>query len=197
MAAAAGTGACSIVWFRRDLRLEDNPALVAAARVGSVIPVFIWCPAEDGQFHPGRVSRWWLKQSLMHLHASLTNLGSPLIMRKAPHNTLSVLLDIVEATGATQVFLNHLYGESTHHLPGVILSSSLSLSLSLSSLCVSLSLCSFGLWTSTHFKFSKSVFCNMFSISFRVSTHREVATVSGRWQKHFAIHFCKREFPVA
>jgi hypothetical protein len=141
MAATAGTGACSIVWFRRDLRLEDNPALVAAARVGSVIPVFIWCPAEDGQFHPGRVSRWWLKQSLMHLHASLTNLGSPLIMRKAPHNTLSVLLDIVEATGATQVFLNHLYGEWTHHLPELILSSSLSLSLSLS-LFVCVSLCS-------------------------------------------------------
>jgi deoxyribodipyrimidine photolyase len=136
MAAAAGTGGCSIVWFRRDLRLEDNPALVAAARVGSVIPVFIWCPAEDGQFHPGRVSRWWLKQSLMHLHASLTNLGSPLIMRKAPHNTLSVLLDIVEATGATQVFLNHLYGEWTHHLPELILSS-LSLSLCVS-VCVSL-----------------------------------------------------------
>ncbi|KAH9557052.1 hypothetical protein CY35_07G065700 [Sphagnum magellanicum] len=98
----------SIVWFRRDLRLEDNPALIAATRSGSVIPVFIWCPAEDGQFHPGRVSRWWLKQSLMHLDTSLRRLGSPLIMRKA-HNTLSMLLEIVEATGATQVFFNHLY----------------------------------------------------------------------------------------
>jgi hypothetical protein len=53
-------------------------------------------------------------------------------MRKAPHNTLSVLLDIAEATGATQVFLNHLYGEWTHHLPELILSSSLSLCLSVS-----------------------------------------------------------------
>ncbi|CAK9228580.1 unnamed protein product [Sphagnum troendelagicum] len=100
--------ACSIVWFRRDLRLEDNPALVAAARAGSVIPVFIWCPAEDGQFHPGRVSRWWLKQSLIHLDTSLRSLGSPLIMRKA-HSSLTVLLEIAEATGATQVFFNHLY----------------------------------------------------------------------------------------
>jgi cryptochrome 1 len=107
--------ACSIVWFRRDLRLEDNPALVAAARAGSVIPVFIWCPAEDGQFHPGRVSRWWLKQSLIHLDTSLRSLGSPLIMRKA-HSSLTVLLEIAEATGATQVFFNHLYGEFTHLL---------------------------------------------------------------------------------
>jgi cryptochrome 1 len=39
---------------------------------------------------------------------SLRNLGCPLIMRKT-RNTLSVLLEIVEATGATQVFFNHLY----------------------------------------------------------------------------------------
>lgn len=100
----------TIVWFRRDLRVEDNPALVAAARAGIVIPVFIWSPEEDGQFHPGRVSRWWLKQSLIHLDASLKSLGSPLIMRKSP-DTLTVLLDIVQQVGATQVFYNHLYGE--------------------------------------------------------------------------------------
>ncbi|BBN02726.1 deoxyribodipyrimidine photo-lyase [Marchantia polymorpha subsp. ruderalis] len=98
----------TIVWFRRDLRVEDNPALVAAARAGIVIPVFIWSPEEDGQFHPGRVSRWWLKQSLIHLDASLKSLGSPLIMRKSP-DTLTVLLDIVQQVGATQVFYNHLY----------------------------------------------------------------------------------------
>ncbi|XP_024380324.1 cryptochrome-1 isoform X3 [Physcomitrium patens] len=100
--------ACTIVWFRRDLRLEDNPALIAAARAGTVVPVFVWSPAEDGQFHPGRVSRWWLKQSLTHLELSLKKLGSPLILRKSP-DTLSVLLEIAEATGATQVFYNHLY----------------------------------------------------------------------------------------
>lgn len=101
---------CTIVWFRRDLRLEDNPALIAAARAGSVVPVFVWAPAEDGQFHPGRVSRWWLKQSLRQLEDSLKHLGSPLVIRKS-HDTLSVLLEIVQATGATQVFYNHLYGE--------------------------------------------------------------------------------------
>ncbi|CAM6090628.1 unnamed protein product [Calypogeia fissa] len=102
------TSPCTIVWFRRDLRVEDNPALVAAARVGRVIPVFIWAPEEDGEFRPGRVSRWWLKQSLAHLDSSLRNLGSPLIMRRAS-DTLTVLLEIVRAVGATQVFYNHLY----------------------------------------------------------------------------------------
>jgi len=58
------------VWFRRDLRIEDNPALAASARDGCVFPVFIWCPKE-GQFYPGRVSRWWLKQSFAQLVQSL------------------------------------------------------------------------------------------------------------------------------
>lgn len=98
----------TIVWFRRDLRIEDNPALAAAARSGSVLPVFIWCPKEEGQFYPGRVSRWWLKQSLIHLEQSLKSLGAELVLIKA-QSTLSALTECVEAVGATKVVYNHLY----------------------------------------------------------------------------------------
>ena len=31
----------TILWFRRDLRLDDHPALVSAARQGPVIPLFV------------------------------------------------------------------------------------------------------------------------------------------------------------
>ncbi|NP_001234245.1 cryptochrome 2 isoform X1 [Solanum lycopersicum] len=98
----------TIVWFRRDLRIEDNPALAAAARNGSVLPVFIWCPKEEGQFYPGRVSRWWLKQSLIHLKQSLKSLGAELVLMKA-QSTLSALTECVDAVGATKVVYNHLY----------------------------------------------------------------------------------------
>ena len=109
----------TVVWFRRDLRIDDNPALVAASRIGKVVPVFVWSPLEEGQFHPGRVSRWWLKQSLTHLSCSLYSLGTPLILRTS-NNTFGVLLDIVRATGATQLFYNHLYGEQPLLLPSFI-----------------------------------------------------------------------------
>ncbi|KAL0697288.1 hypothetical protein Bca4012_053410 [Brassica carinata] len=98
----------TIVWFRRDLRIEDNPALAAAAHEGSVFPVFIWCPEEEGQFYPGRASRWWMKQSLAHLSQSLKALGSELTLIKT-HNTVSAIMDCVRATGATKVVFNHLY----------------------------------------------------------------------------------------
>ncbi|GMH00153.1 hypothetical protein Nepgr_001992 [Nepenthes gracilis] len=101
-------GGCSIVWFRRDLRVEDNPALAAGVRAGSVVAVFIWAPEEEGHFYPGRVSRWWLKQSLAHLDSSLRNLGTCLITKRSI-DSVSTLLEVIKATGATQLFFNHLY----------------------------------------------------------------------------------------
>ncbi|XP_057471556.1 cryptochrome-1 isoform X2 [Actinidia eriantha] len=103
-----GSNSKIIVWFRRDLRVEDNPALSAAARDGSVFPVYIWCPKEEGQFYPGRVSRWWLKQSLAHLEHSLRSLGAPLVLIKT-QSTLAALLDCIQAIGATKLVYNHLY----------------------------------------------------------------------------------------
>ncbi|KAK8479077.1 hypothetical protein V6N13_070030 [Hibiscus sabdariffa] len=98
----------TIVWFRRDLRIDDNPALAAAAKDGGVFTVYIWCPKEEDQFYPGRVSRWWLKQSLAHLEQSLKSLGSELVLIKT-NSTLSALLNCINATGATKVVFNHLY----------------------------------------------------------------------------------------
>eukprot|EP00262_Sarcandra_glabra_P021854 TRINITY_DN940_c0_g2_i4.p1 TRINITY_DN940_c0_g2~~TRINITY_DN940_c0_g2_i4.p1 ORF type:complete len:688 (-),score=94.79 TRINITY_DN940_c0_g2_i4:46-2109(-) len=99
---------CSIVWFRRDLRVEDNPALCAGVRAGAVVAVFIWAPEEEGHYYPGRVSRWWLKQSLVHLDLSLRSLGTCLITKKSS-DSVSSLIEIVKSTGATQLFFNHLY----------------------------------------------------------------------------------------
>lgn len=103
-----GSNCKTIVWFRRDLRIEDNPALAASARDGSVLPVFIWCPKEEGQYYPGRVSRWWLKQSLIHLKQSLQSLGADMVLIEA-QSTLSALLDCITAVGATKLVYNHLY----------------------------------------------------------------------------------------
>lgn len=37
-----------LLWFRRDLRLCDNPALIGSLEAGApVIPVFIWSPEEE------------------------------------------------------------------------------------------------------------------------------------------------------
>ena len=95
-------------WVRIDLRLADNPALVAAVkRGGPVIPVFIWAPDEEGEWAPGGASRWWLHQSLAALDASLRKVGSRLIVREGP--SLETLRELARQTGADSVMWSRRY----------------------------------------------------------------------------------------
>lgn len=71
-----------IVWFRRDLRLADQAALLAAAAEGPVIPVYILDDDTPRHCRMGGASRWWLHHSLAELDASLRKLGSRLILRR-------------------------------------------------------------------------------------------------------------------
>lgn len=98
----------SLVWFRIDLRLADNPALQAAIRHGgAVVPVFIHSPEEEAPWEPGGASRWWLHHSLRALGDDLQAAGSRLILRRGP--SLATLQEIVNETGAGAVFWNRRY----------------------------------------------------------------------------------------
>jgi deoxyribodipyrimidine photo-lyase len=97
----------TIVWFRHDLRIADNPALTAAAARGAVAPVYVWAPDEEGDWPPGGASQWWLHHSLASLARQLADLGSPLIIRRGP--TLATFDQLREETGAGAVFWNRRY----------------------------------------------------------------------------------------
>jgi len=98
----------SIVWFRHDLRLADNPALTAAVeREAPVVCVFIWAPDEEGDFPPGAASRWWLHHSLRSLDEQLRGRGNRLIVLRGP--TLQALQSLIEQVGAGAVFWNRRY----------------------------------------------------------------------------------------
>jgi deoxyribodipyrimidine photo-lyase len=98
----------SIVWFRNDLRLADNPALDAAIKRGAVVaPVLVHSPEEEAPWAPGGASRWWLHQSLASLDASLRLRGSRLVILRGP--ALETLLKLAKDTGAVAVFWNRRY----------------------------------------------------------------------------------------
>ena len=61
----------SIIWFRQDLRLSDNPALTAAVAKGSVLAIYILDNDSAGDFKMGGASRWWLHHSLQSLRHAL------------------------------------------------------------------------------------------------------------------------------
>ncbi len=98
----------SLVWFRADLRLDDNPALQAAIdRGGPVIPVFIRSTNDDGSWPSGEASDWWLHQSLSSLSTSLQKIGGGLVLRQGP--SAAVLHKLIQETGAGAVFWNRRY----------------------------------------------------------------------------------------
>lgn len=93
-----------IHWFRRDLRLTDNPALSAAIKAGVVLPVYIWDTTPAETFKPGSASRWWLTQSLESLNKSLDNQlncysGEP----------LSILEALIKKFNVKAIFWNRCY----------------------------------------------------------------------------------------
>ncbi|MDQ1156485.1 deoxyribodipyrimidine photo-lyase [Sphingomonas sp. SORGH_AS 950] len=90
-----------IVWFRQDLRLHDQPALLEAAQAGPVIPVYILDDETPGDWRIGGAQRWWLHHSLTSLGGDLEALGSRLILRRG--SAVAAIRALVEETGAAQV----------------------------------------------------------------------------------------------
>ncbi len=88
----------SILWFRDDLRLADNPALTAAAAEGPVLPVHIL----DETL--GAATRWWLHHSLSALSKALEERRVPLVLRRG--SPAQVLADLARETGAKAVHWN-------------------------------------------------------------------------------------------
>lgn len=98
----------SIVWFRSDLRLDDNAALrEAIARGGTVIPLFIWSTEEESPWRPGAASRVWLHDSLTALDDSLRKRGSRLTIARG--ESIITLERLIKRVAAGAVFWNRRY----------------------------------------------------------------------------------------
>lgn len=109
----------SLVWFRQDLRTEDNPALTAALALGKpVLPIFIWAPEEEGAWAPGGASRWWLHQSLTHLQKELKALGLSLTIRQG--NSLKILHSLAKEVKAEALFWNRRYEPASLKRDGAV-----------------------------------------------------------------------------
>lgn len=110
MAAQAGT---AIVWFRRDLRVVDHPALVEAATHESVVCVYIDDPKREGDWATGEASKWWLSRSLEKLDKALRQLGVSLSIYQG--STEAVLETLIHDHQATGVYWNRLYEPAIVH----------------------------------------------------------------------------------
>jgi len=91
----------TLLWLRQDLRLHDQPALIAAAHAGPVIPVYVLDDDAPGKWAMGGAQRWWLHHTLASFAASLAYKGSKLILRRG--NAVEILTALMEETGADRI----------------------------------------------------------------------------------------------
>ena len=94
----------AVVWFRQDLRVSDNLALLEASKVGEVLPIYILDESTEDKWSLGGASKWWLHESLTALNKKLE--GKLCFARGEP---LDVLKNLIEQSGAKHVFWNRCY----------------------------------------------------------------------------------------
>ncbi len=93
-----------IVWFRQDLRLEDNPALVRAVRTGQVLPIYICDDETAGDMRDGAAGRWWLHHALADLNRQLDGR-----LRFYRGRARQLVPQLAEIHGVEAVFWNRCY----------------------------------------------------------------------------------------
>lgn len=98
-----------IHWFRRDLRLHDNPALseAAARGAGQVIPLFIIDDAILRASTTGAARVAFMLDALRDLDARLRERGSRLVVRRG--NPLNILREMARDGEISAISWNHDY----------------------------------------------------------------------------------------
>jgi len=102
----------SLLWYRRDLRLRDHPALLSAASAvadddrGGVVPVFVVDPALWGPAGPSR--RAYLSASLRALDDALSERGGRLVVRSG--DPVEVIPRLAEEVSAESVHVSADFG---------------------------------------------------------------------------------------
>jgi len=95
----------ALVWFRQDLRLQDNPAFMeACSRHQFVIPLYIY---DEQTSLLGKAQAWWLHHSLTALTHALDQRGLSLLLRRG--NSLDIILDLVKKLSVNTVYWNRCY----------------------------------------------------------------------------------------
>ena len=88
----------AILWFRRDLRLTDNDALIEAVADGRrVLPLYV-----HDELPLGGASQWWLHHSLAALGSEIRTRGGTLLLRQG--DPARVIDELIRDIGASAVY---------------------------------------------------------------------------------------------
>ena len=110
------SGSTAIMWFRRDLRLADHPALCAAAAEHDVIvPVFVVDPAFA---RAGAPRRAFLHDCLTSLDTAIGAQGGRLVIRHG--DPVEMVPQLANEVDATAVYVTRDYGPYGRRRDGAV-----------------------------------------------------------------------------
>ena len=95
-----------LVWFRRDPRLADNPALAWAVGAGQPVVPFFVLDEEAGDTALGGASLWWLHGILDALAKALGEQDSRLVLRCGPAE--AAVAALIAETGCSALVWDRL-----------------------------------------------------------------------------------------
>lgn len=101
-----------LVWFRRDLRTLDNPALYHAAEDNvPTIGLYLRTPKTWQSHHMSHAQQHWIMDNLQILEDELKRIGIPLYVleRERFEDCPSTILDIVKAYDIKKLYFNKEY----------------------------------------------------------------------------------------
>ncbi|MDC1242389.1 DNA photolyase family protein [Gammaproteobacteria bacterium] len=104
----------ALVWFRSDLRLQDNPALRNAfEQAKNVHAVFIFSNNQLKKHNEANVKKDFLKSNLFLLEEKLNKLNVPLTIINSGgfDNDASLIEQFIEKKNIKKVFWNNQFGE--------------------------------------------------------------------------------------
>ena len=102
----------NIIWFRRDLRINDNRALYAACENGGEVnAVYMVTPQQWQQHNESAAKLAFWQACLQKLEADLATLGIGLRVLTAPSfsEVPQALLQLAKSSGATGLYFNNEY----------------------------------------------------------------------------------------
>lgn len=97
----------SLIWFRDDLRLADNPALTAACSTNTPVICLYVLEEHEGLRPLGGATRWWLHHSLSALTKGLQERGIQLVLQRG--DPTKILPALCKDHNLTQIFWNRRY----------------------------------------------------------------------------------------
>ena len=102
----------TLVWFRNDLRVSDNPALYHSSEQSQVIAVYLTFKAQWQEHNDSDNKLWFAMQNLHELELKLKALNIPLVVLHADsfNQSASTLLKLSEQLGCTGISWNDEYG---------------------------------------------------------------------------------------